>query len=171
MDTVVLKNITGKASQKLSWLFRAPHAFRSRTTRTFHVLFFQAGSPPSSKSPAPPVCELNILINGVGLKKFLMGTKSVDLAVIHNDDPVCILDTGNTLCNDQLGGIRDFFCKSSADTCVCGSIYRTGGIIQNQYSWVSSEEHGRYRDAVSDRRKHWYRPAQYKYCICPAFSQ
>lgn len=62
-----------------------------------------------------------------------MGTKSVDLAVVHNDDAVCILDTGNTLGDDQLGGIRDLFCKSTADFCVCGSIYRTGGIVQDQY--------------------------------------
>ena len=73
------------------------------------------------------------LINGICLKKLLEGTKTVDLPVIHNDDPVRILDAGNTLCDDQLGGIRDFLSKSTADPCVCGSIYCTGGVIQDQY--------------------------------------
>ena len=73
------------------------------------------------------------LINGVGLKKLLVGTKTVDLPVIHNDDPIRILDAGNTLCDDQLGGIRDLLSKSTADPCVCGSIYCTGGVIQDQY--------------------------------------
>ena len=73
------------------------------------------------------------LINGVGLKKLLVGTKTVDLTVIHNDDPVRVLDAGNTLCDDQLGGIRDLLGKGTADPCVCGSIYRTGGVIQDQY--------------------------------------
>ena len=62
-----------------------------------------------------------------------MSSKSADFSLIHDNDPVRTLNTGNTLCNDQLGSIRNFFCKSSSDTCICGSIYRTCGIIQNQY--------------------------------------
>ena len=59
MNTVVFENIAGKTSEKLTRLFRCTHTFRTRTARIFHILFLQAGSPPSSKSPAPPVCELN----------------------------------------------------------------------------------------------------------------
>ena len=61
-----------------------------------------------------------------------MSAKAVDLTVIHDNDSVSVLDTGNTLSNDQLGGIRDLFGKSTADPCICGGIYRTGGVIQDQ---------------------------------------
>ena len=84
------------------------------------------------------------LINGVGLKKLLVGTKTVDLTVIHNDDPVRVLDAGNTLCDDQLGGIRDLLSKSAADPCICGSIYCTGGVKINMCKMLDTTSFKRY---------------------------
>ena len=73
------------------------------------------------------------LINSIVLHQFLMSPKSTDPSFIHNNDTVSALDTGNTLSNDQLGGIRYLLCKSSSDTGICGGIHRTCGIVQNQH--------------------------------------
>ena len=64
------------------------------------------------------------LINGVSLKKLLVGTKTVDLTVIHNDDPVRVLDAGNTLCDDQFRRIFQL-CQGRTDTGICRRIDRT----------------------------------------------
>ena len=71
-------------------------------------------------------------VNFIGLQQFFVCTKSMNLPFIHNDDTVCILHTGYTLCNDQLCCIRDFFTECTADLRICSSIYRTGTVIQDQ---------------------------------------
>ena len=57
---------------------------------------------------------------------------STDLAIIHNDDMIRILHRRNTLCNDDLGRIRNLFQESFADQRICLGIYRAGRIIQDQ---------------------------------------
>ena len=61
-----------------------------------------------------------------------MRSKSIDPALIHHNDTVCILHTGDTLGDDQLGCIRDLFSECSADFRICSCIYRTGTVIQDQ---------------------------------------
>ena len=62
-----------------------------------------------------------------------MSAETVDCTVIHDNNAVSILDTGDTLCDDQLGSIRDIFCKSTSDPCVSGCINCTCGVVQDQY--------------------------------------
>ena len=57
---------------------------------------------------------------------------STDFSIIHNNDMICILNRRNTLCNDDLGGIRNLLQKSLTDQCICLGIYRTGRVIQDQ---------------------------------------
>ena len=52
-----------------------------------------------------------------------MRSKSIDPAFIHHNDTVCILHTGDTLGDDQLGCIRNLFSERSADFCICSCIY------------------------------------------------
>ena len=56
----------------------------------------------------------------------------MNLPFIHNDDTVCILHTGYTLCNDKLGRVRDFLRECLADERIRLGIYRTGRVIKNE---------------------------------------
>ena len=62
-----------------------------------------------------------------------MGSKAMNPAFIHNNDPVCILNTGNPLRNDQFRGVRYFLPEGSPDLRIRSSIDRTGAVIQDQY--------------------------------------
>lgn len=62
-----------------------------------------------------------------------MGVKAMDPAILQNQYPVCILHAGNTLCNDNLCRPRYFCLESPADIGVGSCIYRTCGIVKDQY--------------------------------------
>ena len=61
-----------------------------------------------------------------------MGIKPIYPSLIHDNNPICSLDTGNPLGNDQLGRTRDFLSKSFSDPGIRSRIHRAGRIIQDQ---------------------------------------
>ena len=65
-------------------------------------------------------------------KQFFGCADSHDLSFIQYNDLVCIFYRRNSLRNDDLCSIRNFFpeCFSNQRICLC--IYRTCGVIQNQ---------------------------------------
>lgn len=75
-------------------------------------------------------------INLIVFQQFLVRTEAVYAAVIQYDNTVCILDTGNTLCDNKLGCVWNLLTERFTDTCICCSIHCTGGVIQNQNLWL-----------------------------------
>ena len=84
-------------------------------------------------SPALHLHIINLLINGIGCKQFLMGIKAVHFTVLQDQNAVRVLYAGNTLGNNQLCSARYPGGKSLPNPGVRSSIHSTGGIIQNQY--------------------------------------
>ena len=54
-----------------------------------------------------------------------MGAHAIDLTVIQYQNQVCIFYGRNTLCNDNLCGIGDFFPECHTDEGICFGIYGT----------------------------------------------
>ena len=61
-----------------------------------------------------------------------MVTHTGNLAVFHDNDDVGILNGGNTLGNDQLGGSGNFFLEGLADHSVRMGIHSGGRVVQDQ---------------------------------------
>ena len=61
-----------------------------------------------------------------------MGAESVDLPVIHDNDPVAPLYTGDSLRDDQTRGVRNLLGKGTPDFGVCRRVYGAGAVIQYQ---------------------------------------
>ena len=61
-----------------------------------------------------------------------MRTDSLHGAAVENDDLIRILHGGNTLCNDNLGRVRDFLRECLADERIRFGIDRTGRVIKNE---------------------------------------
>ena len=62
-----------------------------------------------------------------------------DSSTIQNDDLVSIFDRRNALCNDDLGGVRNFLAGMLSGSGIRLCIYCTGRVIQNQDLWFSKE--------------------------------
>lgn len=61
-----------------------------------------------------------------------MSSDAVDLTVIHNDDAIRILHTGDTLGDDEFRRSRDLLQERLTDLCVGGCIYGAGAVVENQ---------------------------------------
>ena len=61
-----------------------------------------------------------------------MAAHGLNLAVLHQEDPVGVLHRGHPLGNDDLGGLGDKFAESLADEGVGAGVHRAGGVVQNQ---------------------------------------
>ena len=61
-----------------------------------------------------------------------MGADGADAAAVHDDDAVGILNRGNTLGNDDLGGIRDELAEALADQGVGPGVHSGSGIVEDQ---------------------------------------
>ena len=64
-----------------------------------------------------------------------MASKTIYFSVLHDNDAVCVLHTGNTLCNDQLCRFRDLGQECLPDFRVGCGIDSTCTVIQNQHLW------------------------------------
>ena len=58
-----------------------------------------------------------------------MRADGVHLTIVHHNDPVCGLDTGDTLGNDQLRGVGDLCGKGLTDLCIRCRIHCAGAVI------------------------------------------
>ena len=58
-----------------------------------------------------------------------MRSNTVDFTLVHDDDPVGMLHTGDTLCNDNLRCVRNLGCKCRTDLRIRRRINRTRRII------------------------------------------
>ena len=65
-----------------------------------------------------------------------MGIKTGNFSVIHNNNSVCTLNTGDSLCDDQFCCIWNFFCKCFTNLCIGCGIYGTCTVIKNQNLWL-----------------------------------
>ncbi len=70
------------------------------------------------------------------------GIEPVDPSVFHDEDLIRVLNTGNPLGDDQLGGSRNLLGKSTPDLRVCGRVHGAGGIIQDQYLRIFQQRPG-----------------------------
>ena len=61
-----------------------------------------------------------------------MGTDAVDAALVHDDDAVRLLNGGDPLRHNDLGGLRQVVCQRLPDHGVSLGIHGAGGIVQNQ---------------------------------------
>ena len=61
-----------------------------------------------------------------------MGADSVDLTVVEDDYSVGVLNRGDTLSDDQLGCIGNFFTESFSYHCVCLCVNGAGGVVENK---------------------------------------
>ncbi len=61
-----------------------------------------------------------------------MGIKTMDSAFIQNKNPICILNTGHTLSNDDFRGPRNICLERFSYFGIGRRIHSAGGIIQNQ---------------------------------------
>ena len=61
-----------------------------------------------------------------------MTTDCFDLALIQNNNLICILNRSDTLCYNNLCRIRNLLCKRFADRCIRFRIHRTCRVIKNQ---------------------------------------
>ena len=61
-----------------------------------------------------------------------MRADSLHGAAVENDDLIRILHRGNTLCNDNLGRVRDLLRECLADKRIRFGIDRTGRVIKNE---------------------------------------
>ena len=64
-----------------------------------------------------------------------MASKTIYFSVLHDNDTVCVLHTGNTLCNDQLCRFRNLGQECLPDFCIGCGIDSTCTVIQNQHLW------------------------------------
>ena len=64
-----------------------------------------------------------------------MASKTIYFSVLHDNDAVCVLHTGNTLCNDQLCRFRNLSQECLPDFRVGCGIDSTCTVIQNQHLW------------------------------------
>ena len=62
-----------------------------------------------------------------------MGADGIDLAALHDNDPVCVLYRSRPLGDNDLGSFRNVIFHGLPDPGICSGIHRTGGIIQDQY--------------------------------------
>ena len=60
-----------------------------------------------------------------------MVSDSGDLSVIHNYDDVGILDRGNSLRDDDLGGVCKLLAECASDLRLGGGVDCAGGVIEN----------------------------------------
>src|SRR5699024_9101724 len=58
---------------------------------------------------------INLAVNFAGLEQFLMGTHGGNLAAVHHQNFVGVLNGGDTLGNDELGGVGDLLPERLAD--------------------------------------------------------
>ena len=55
------------------------------------------------------------MVDGIGRKQFLVTTDRIDLAIIHHNNTICILNRGNPLTNDDFGRLFQAGCQSLTD--------------------------------------------------------
>ena len=65
-------------------------------------------------------------------QQLLVGGKAVDPAVVHDDDAVAVLDTGDPLGDDQTCRIRDLLLEGPADLRIGRGVDRARAVIQDQ---------------------------------------
>ena len=115
---------------------------------------------------SPPFCweSVDFLINfRRGLQQGFVGAYVFHHAAVQHDDDVRILHGGDPLGDDELGGAGNLLPER-----LDGS-WRRYGCPRRRWSrpesesWAFSAAHGRCKDAASDRRTRWCRPAQ---CGC-----
>ena len=75
---------------------------------------------------------VDFLIDRVGGEQLIVRADSLHGAAVENDDLIRILHGGNTLCNDNLGRVRDFLRECLADERIRFGIDRTGRVIKNE---------------------------------------
>ena len=61
-----------------------------------------------------------------------MSTLAGDHTAVHDYDHVAFLYGSNSLCNDDLGGLRDIFHKTFSDECIRSGIDRRCRVIENE---------------------------------------
>ena len=75
---------------------------------------------------------IDFLVDGGSLHQFFVGAHGGDGAVFHDQDQVRVLNGGDALGDDQLGGAGDLLGEGLADGCVGTGIDGGGGVVQDQ---------------------------------------
>ena len=85
---------------------------------------------------------IDFTVDGIGLNQVVVSTNRIDLTIIHDHDPVCILDRRDPLTNDDLGRVFKTGSQSLTDQAIGLSIDSRGRIIQDQNLWIHQESAG-----------------------------